>query len=130
MRIRQRLELGEQSIERGAVGVMSVEPHGFDIESLANIPEGIATQQDKVGNFSGCNFAEVGSPAEMGCSTRRGGAGATAGGSRTALACWVMNGWHESWDDQPGARAVICGHLHTIAVRLRWPIRRMPARNV
>ncbi|MCW2549811.1 MAG: zinc finger, UBP-type [Mycobacterium sp.] len=27
-----------------------------------------------------------------------------------------MNGWHETWNDQPGSRAVICGHLETIAV--------------
>jgi hypothetical protein len=27
-----------------------------------------------------------------------------------------MNGWHELWDDQPGSRVVICGHLQTIAV--------------
>jgi hypothetical protein len=27
-----------------------------------------------------------------------------------------MNGWHELWDDQPGARVVICGHLNAIAV--------------
>jgi len=27
-----------------------------------------------------------------------------------------MNGWHEMWNDQPGARAVFCGHLQTIVV--------------
>ena len=26
-----------------------------------------------------------------------------------------MNGWHETWDDQPG-QDVVCGHLLTIAV--------------
>jgi CPA1 family monovalent cation:H+ antiporter len=27
-----------------------------------------------------------------------------------------MKGWHETWNDQPVARPVICGHLETIAV--------------